>query len=319
MLASAGTPADLADKDWQFELKWDGVRALVLGDSQRIRLISRNGNDMSASYPEAHRPRLLAPAGLRRRRRDHRRRPVGKARLRAAAGADETQQGRRRREGAGRHPGAPDAFRPAHRGRRGPPAPPAAGAAETPRSVRRGRLPGRQPGRFLPGGTLRGDRRRRRAPPGERAGARARGGDGQAHRRTLRGAAEPVLAQAEVREDPGGGGRRLAARQRRPPRLGRLAAAGHPGREDTALRGRVGSGFSTRELQELRRQLDAIPARPPLQRGPRGGRRRRPVGLARLVGEVTFGDWTSSGKLRHPVWRGWRLDKAPADVVAEHG
>src|SRR6478735_7766966 len=52
MLASAGTPADLAEKDWQFELKWDGVRALVLGDSQRIRLISRNGNDMSASYPE---------------------------------------------------------------------------------------------------------------------------------------------------------------------------------------------------------------------------------------------------------------------------
>ena len=49
MLASAGTPADLPDKDWQFELKWDGVRALVLGDAKTIRLISRNGNDMSAA------------------------------------------------------------------------------------------------------------------------------------------------------------------------------------------------------------------------------------------------------------------------------
>jgi bifunctional non-homologous end joining protein LigD len=35
------------------------------------------------------------------------------------------------------------------------------------------------------------------------------------------------------------------------------------------------------------------------------------------VGEVTFGEWTGSGKLRHPVWRGWRLDKEPAEVVLE--
>ena len=39
----------------------------------------------------------------------------------------------------------------------------------------------------------------------------------------------------------------------------------------------------------------------------------------RLVGEVTYGEWTGSGKLRHPVWRGWRLDKTPADVVLEDG
>ncbi len=38
--------------DWQFELKWDGIRAIIIGDEDRIRLISRNGNDMSASYPE---------------------------------------------------------------------------------------------------------------------------------------------------------------------------------------------------------------------------------------------------------------------------
>ncbi|CAH0294448.1 Multifunctional non-homologous end joining protein LigD [Arthrobacter sp. Bi26] len=38
---------------------------------------------------------------------------------------------------------------------------------------------------------------------------------------------------------------------------------------------------------------------------------------AKLVGEVTFGEWTGTGKLRHPVWRGWRLDKTPADVVVD--
>ena len=37
----------------------------------------------------------------------------------------------------------------------------------------------------------------------------------------------------------------------------------------------------------------------------------------RLVGEVTFGEWTGSGRLRHPVWRGWRVDKEPDEVVPE--
>ena len=32
MLATAGTLADLHGSDWQFELKWDGVRALVVAD-----------------------------------------------------------------------------------------------------------------------------------------------------------------------------------------------------------------------------------------------------------------------------------------------
>ncbi|MGN6330977.1 MAG: non-homologous end-joining DNA ligase [Motilibacteraceae bacterium] len=36
-----------------------------------------------------------------------------------------------------------------------------------------------------------------------------------------------------------------------------------------------------------------------------------------LVGEVVFTEWTRDGRLRHPVWRGWRPDKGPADVVRE--
>ena len=37
----------------------------------------------------------------------------------------------------------------------------------------------------------------------------------------------------------------------------------------------------------------------------------------RVVGEVRFSEWTTAGHLRHPVWRGLREDKAPADVVVE--
>ena len=82
--------------------------------------------------------------------------------------------------------------------------------------------------------------------------------------------------------------------------------------------GRVGSGFSTRELVELRQQLDALPRKTsPFEDVPAADASDARWVSPRLVGEVTFGEWTGSGKLRHPVWRGWRLDKSPADVVLE--
>ena len=51
MLATAGAlPAD--DDGWAYEVKWDGVRALVAVEDGRVTLTSRNGNDVSSSYPE---------------------------------------------------------------------------------------------------------------------------------------------------------------------------------------------------------------------------------------------------------------------------
>jgi bifunctional non-homologous end joining protein LigD len=40
------------DREWGFELKWDGVRALVHVEAGQARLVSRNGIDMSVAYPE---------------------------------------------------------------------------------------------------------------------------------------------------------------------------------------------------------------------------------------------------------------------------
>jgi bifunctional non-homologous end joining protein LigD len=37
----------------------------------------------------------------------------------------------------------------------------------------------------------------------------------------------------------------------------------------------------------------------------------------KLVGEVKFTEWTSSGTLRHPTWRGWRPDKSAGEVREE--
>ncbi len=37
---------------WSWELKWDGIRALGYVDGGRIRLLTRNGNDVTRRYPE---------------------------------------------------------------------------------------------------------------------------------------------------------------------------------------------------------------------------------------------------------------------------
>jgi bifunctional non-homologous end joining protein LigD len=57
MLAKPGSlPAQAGD--WAFEIKWDGVRALTYWRPGRLRIESRNLNDITARYPE------LRPLGL---------------------------------------------------------------------------------------------------------------------------------------------------------------------------------------------------------------------------------------------------------------
>jgi bifunctional non-homologous end joining protein LigD len=41
-----------ATGDWSYELKFDGIRACAIKDGSKVSLISRNGNELSARYPE---------------------------------------------------------------------------------------------------------------------------------------------------------------------------------------------------------------------------------------------------------------------------
>src|SRR5690349_20798835 len=51
MLATPGPPP--AGAGWSVEFKWDGIRAIVAtAPGGRVRIWSRNGNDVTASYPE---------------------------------------------------------------------------------------------------------------------------------------------------------------------------------------------------------------------------------------------------------------------------
>ncbi|HJQ41861.1 MAG TPA: ATP-dependent DNA ligase, partial [Jatrophihabitantaceae bacterium] len=51
MLATlGGLPS--SDDGWAYEMKWDGVRALVAVSGGKVRITSRNDRDVSVSYPE---------------------------------------------------------------------------------------------------------------------------------------------------------------------------------------------------------------------------------------------------------------------------
>lgn len=86
--------------------------------------------------------------------------------------------------------------------------------------------------------------------------------------------------------------------------------------DDGKLRyaGNVGTGFNEGTLRELRQRLDAVAQdRSPFQAGtgiPRGAHWVQPE----LVCEVSFGEWTRDGKIRHSVFHGLRTDK-PADAI----
>ena len=47
--ASAANPFD--GEDWLFEPKWDGWRCIAVVRHGRARLLSRNGNDLTARFP----------------------------------------------------------------------------------------------------------------------------------------------------------------------------------------------------------------------------------------------------------------------------
>lgn len=53
MLASPGTLPARQD-EWAFEVKWDGVRALVRSEPGRIHLFGRSGREITKNYPELY-------------------------------------------------------------------------------------------------------------------------------------------------------------------------------------------------------------------------------------------------------------------------
>jgi DNA ligase D-like protein (predicted ligase) len=88
--------------------------------------------------------------------------------------------------------------------------------------------------------------------------------------------------------------------------------------KDLVFAGKVGTGFNTKLLLELRERLNQLEiTKPPFTKGvglPRTGAHwTRPE----VVVQVAFIEWTVHGKLRHPRLLGVRIDKSPHEITKE--
>ena len=68
MLATMGAPKDIRGDDWIFEAKWDGYRIISAvhednDGTKRVELRSRNGKDLTGTFPELAELAELAPVG----------------------------------------------------------------------------------------------------------------------------------------------------------------------------------------------------------------------------------------------------------------
>jgi len=313
MLAKAG-PLPRTD-GWAYEIKWDGVRALVSSEPGRIRIESRNGRDITASYPELR--------ALNRALSHHRAILDGEivafdddgrpsfGRLQQRMHLTNESQVRRR-------------------------------AQEVPVVLVLFDL------LWLDGRSLMHlpyDERRARLEALELSGPNwqtpaAHHGDGAALlEATARQGLEGLIAKR--RDSPYEPGRRTGAwikvknvnRQevviagwlpgegRRKTRIGALVVGVHDETDPPSpLRyaGRVGTGFTDRILDELRERLEPLRTdHSPFGHHPQGLPRNVQWVTPVLLAEVEYGEWTSDGLLRHPSFKGLREDKDPADVVRE--
>lgn len=152
------------------------------------------------------------------------------------------------------------------------------------------------------------------------AATRARGMEGVVAKR-LSSVYEPgrrsrawIKVKSKPRQDMVVGGW-LPGAGNRSGRLGALLVGYHEGRE-LRFAGRVGTGFTEKTLD------DVAAALAPLERATSPFAGEVPVKEARfveprLVAEVEFTEWTAGGTMRHPSFKGMRDDKAPAEVVRE--
>jgi bifunctional non-homologous end joining protein LigD len=309
MLARLSTmPPD--ESRWAFEIKWDGIRAIARAEPGGLQLLTRNGNDVSAAYPElrglndalgAHAALLDGeivafdeqgrPSFQALQPRIHLR-GAAAVRRRAAAvpvtyaifdllwlDGDSLMElpyvERRARlaqlELHGEH------WRvPAHRVGEG-----GALLAATREQGLEGVIAKRLDSRYA---------------PGRRDGIWLKIKHSRRQELVIGGWTEGKGARAR--------------------RIGALELGVHD--EEGALRyaGRVGTGFDEVELERLAGLLA------PLARTGSPFVGRQPAKGAhcvepRLVCEVAFGEWTKDGRLRHPSYEGLRDDKPAAEVVRE--
>ncbi len=299
MLATEGSVQRLKSAQWAFEGKWDGYRLLVDADRGRLTLRSRRGRDVTAEYPQLQ--ALAADLA------DHHVILDGEAVALDESGVPSFGEMQNRARSTRVEFWAFDILH------------------LDGRSLMRAKYSDRRRllealaagGGLIVPDALDGDgpealefARKKRW---EGVIAKKRDSTYQPGRRSSSWIKDKIWNTQEVviggwREGTGG----------RSSGLGALML-GIPGEDGLQFVGRVGTGFSDKELAALKKTLAPLHT----DESPFAARLTGPdakgVTFVRpeLVGEVRYSERTSDGRLRQPSWRGLRSDKTPDEVVWE--
>jgi bifunctional non-homologous end joining protein LigD len=314
MLATADRlPPD--DGEWAYEFKWDGMRVLAWVDGGRLRLESRNGNEVTRQFPELR--------GFAESLGAHQALFDGEVVVLGQNGSPSFSQLQHRI-----HAGSPAVIRRS--------------AAEHPASLVIFDL------LHLDGGSLLGrsyDDRRTAvdalgigAPSWAVTPSFTEGTGEELLRASVDAGMEGVVAKrrsstyrpgrrsrdwikvkGERMQEVVIGGYTTGKGSRRADFGALLLGLPTDGSRKLTFVGKVGTGFTELARSELLADLERLDrATSPFDSPLPAALVRQTVWVSpKLVGEVRYGDWTPDGRLRHPVWRGLRPDKSVRDVRRE--
>ena len=303
----AEMPAD--ESRYGFEIKWDGVRALVYAAGGKARVLSRTGRDISLQFPEA----LSVTEAIGRRQAvldgelvafDEAGRPsfqVLQGRIHLASAALVAERMRA-------VPVVLVLFDLLHLSGRS--------TRELAYEERRSLLeelglegPWRQVPRFHSGeGSALLAASKRQGLEGIVAKRL-----GSVYEPGRRGGAWQKIKNLRSQEVVIGGW--LPGNGRRSGTIGALLAGYYEG-EELRFAGKVGTGFREQDLELLSERLGALRR----ETSPFSGRQPERGAIfaePELVAEVEFGEWTREGTMRHPAYKGLREDKPAREVVRE--
>ncbi|MCA2222669.1 non-homologous end-joining DNA ligase [Nonomuraea aurantiaca] len=315
MLAQLGSLPSVRGDEWAVEMKWDGVRALVYLEDGGVRLLSRNGKDVTAAYPELQ---LMAGATGRRP-------AVVDGEIVAFDDAGRPSFGALQPRMHQRHPAKVAelartvpvtlmAFDLLHLGSDSTIGRPYTERRELLERVLTPGFRWQVPVWFHDHAEGALDSSRRLGLEGvvcKRLSSPYRPG-----RRSSEWTKVKNLTAVEVIVGgwKAGAGRRAGT-------IGSLLLGAHDRDGRLLFVGHVGTGFTQAMLDDLHERLTPLerPESPFAVPVPREHARDAHWVEPRLVGEVQYAEVTGDGRLRHPSWRGLRPDREPDDVRLDTG